>query len=244
MSRWGTDEVRARSIQWHASPTIRPPPTSGSWVQWSRGMAPALTVATIESGPARPSSSPFASTASGAKRRLKPTITMPVDVAAASAISSSSASVSASGFSTKTCLPACSARSTNAAWVSWRVSAKTVSTAGSSKTTGDVGGGLLEAELGGRHRPAGAAAGRDRAEVGAVLQHGQERPDGEVAGPDHRDARPRRAAARRLRRCGRGPRRRPRHRGRGRSSTTPEARLVAAQQVVGVAGARRTRSGG
>jgi hypothetical protein len=33
----------SRSMKWHPSPMIRPPPVSGSLSQWPGGSAPALT---------------------------------------------------------------------------------------------------------------------------------------------------------------------------------------------------------
>ncbi len=109
---------RARSMRWQASPTSRPPPSAWSWVQWLAGMAPAFMVRVRALGPERVASSSAMRWETGANRRLKPTPTSGTatpDAVRSSMHERSEASCSASmatGFSTKTCLPARSARST------------------------------------------------------------------------------------------------------------------------------------
>ena len=122
---------RSRSMKWHASPTIRPPPTSGSWVQCDVGMAPALTVMMKALGVDIDASNSLVRMTMGAKRRLKPTVsTRP---GAAAAMASSSSSERQRGFSTKTCLPVSRALRTYGAWVSWRVAIQTASIPGSAR---------------------------------------------------------------------------------------------------------------
>ena len=61
-------------MKWQPSPTMRPPPTALSCVQWSEGMAPAFTNMMKLFGSATVPSRVFIFTTCGAKRRLNPTI--------------------------------------------------------------------------------------------------------------------------------------------------------------------------
>jgi len=69
----------ARSTKWQSSPTMRPPPSSGRWVQCVIGMAPALTRITIVADEDRRASAETILRTCGAKRRLKPTVSRPPD---------------------------------------------------------------------------------------------------------------------------------------------------------------------
>ena len=115
----------ARSIKWHISPIIRPPPSFGEWSQDSTGTDPAFIRKTINLGPLIAASIFLALTASGANRRLNPTWKKAFASFRARRIASSSSLLRPSGFSTRTDLPADKASTVRRAWLLWRLATST-----------------------------------------------------------------------------------------------------------------------
>ena len=128
---------------------------------------------------------------SGAKRRLNPTISVPDASALACSTAASSSSSSASGFSTKTCLPARSASAAYAACVSWRVAIMTPSRSAARSTSSAVGRGDARVEALGGRAGRDAGGGRHRLDLGLPRQRRHEDAAGEGASPDNADPRPR-----------------------------------------------------
>ena len=195
---WPTRQ-QARSTKWQSSPTMRPPPSSRRWIQWSGAMAPGVDADERPSpATARRASTVRTVRVSGEKRRLKPTVSDRRSRAAPATTSASSSSVRASGFSTNTVLPARSALPASAACEAWRVAMTTARGLGVGedfvRRAGAEGEAVALGDVAGAQPRGGVHAARREARVrGEGRQQGG---GGEVAGAEEADAHGARGALR------------------------------------------------